>query len=179
MINVLAGCAVSEGIRGLWQWGIEGGVDTYQHIVKLVRAVAPHAVENTVPLAEHPHCFVRVVALRHTRPVLAFPARLRAPELNLHVFRLPRVCVDICLREGYRAAVEVGSWRYTHHLEEGGREIRVRGGDVCYDVLRHVRAADQEGDVDVCFEGAFLAGLQAVLADVVAVVGAEDDIGVV
>jgi hypothetical protein len=42
----------------------------------------------------------------------------------------------------------------------------------------HTGSADEEGDVDVFFVGALLAGLEAVLAYVVAVVCGEDEVGV-
>lgn len=46
-------------------------------------------------------------------------------------------------------------------------------------ISRDTWAADDEGDVEIFLEGALLAGLQPVLADVVAVIGTVHDVGVV
>jgi hypothetical protein len=44
-------------------------------------------------------------------------------------------------------------------------------------VFWHAWAAGEEGNIDVFFVGALFAGLEAVLADVVAIVGCEDQVG--
>lgn len=140
---------------------------------------APHTVQDAVPLPKHPHGFVRVVARRRPRPVRALAPRLRAPELDLHVLVLPPARAQLVLRVRNGPAVELGPRGYAHHLEEGRRQVRVAAGDVGHDAVRHVRPADEERDVDVRLDRALLAGLEPVLADVVAVVRAEDDVRVV
>ena len=142
---------------------------TYVEIVQLVLAAAPHRVAQVVAFADDPQGFVRVVVVQ-VHLVLAF-GHDDAPHLDVDVL----LTVGCGFRHGdecqwHRFAVEVASGGSAGDLEESGGEVGVRCDDLGCMSFGYTGSSDEEGDVDVFFVRALLAGLKAVLAHVIAVV---------
>lgn len=151
---------------------------TYVQVIKLVFVVAPDRVVEVVSPAENPQCLVRVVPV-HGFPVVALGER-EAPVLDVDVLVASHLCFrEAGLGHGDGGAVEVSSWLGSDKGKDRGCEIGVRRHNVGDLATRHVGPADDKWDVDVLFKAALLAGLESVLADVVAVVGRVDDVRVV
>lgn len=111
--------------------------------------------------------------------VLAF-GESKAPVLDIDVF-VPFLfgLFQARLGDWDRHAVEFWPGLLADQIQESGRKVCVCGHDVSDFAFRNSRTADDEGNVDVFFEAAFLARLESVLADMVAVVGRVDDVGVI
>jgi len=69
-----------------------------------------------------------------------------------------------------RIPVQIVPLRRAGDFQESGGEVCVRGDEVRGVADWDVGTADQEGDVDVFFVGALFSRLQAVLADVIAII---------
>ena len=115
-----------------------------------------------------------------------------APGLNIDVLLSVLWMGDGCItmsfgvvlrgvrsEERHGDTIEVSSQLSASQMEECWCEV----GVARYHVFRKAHwdawAPDHHGDVDVFFEGALLSWLEAVLADVVAVVGGVEDVRVV
>ena len=150
-----------------------------RHVVQLVLVSTPDGIVPVIPFSHDAQGLVSRVDdagdFRVDRLLLALGGA-GAPVLDLGVLE--------ALTGGRRVernggAVEVAWELGAGHLQNGGCEIRVGGGDGDGSVLLDARPADDERHVDVFFVGAVLAGEHAVLADVEAVVGRVDDVGIV
>jgi hypothetical protein len=104
----------------------------------------------------------------------------KAPVLDVDVF-VPFLfgLFQTRLSDWDRHAVEFWPGLLADQIQKSGRKVRLCGHDVSDFTFRNSRTADDEGNVDVFFEAAFLPRLESVLADMVAVVGRVDDVGVI
>ena len=82
------------------------------------------------------------------------------------------------LRHRHDLPIKVLTKRDAREREERGHDVRVRRRRVEDRALGDARAAHEEGDVDVLLDVARLAGREAVLPEVEAVVGGVDEVGV-
>ena len=80
--------------------------------------------------------------------------------------------------KGNRHAVKVVANGSTCETEERRREISVCGDNIRLNAFSDTWPAHHKWDVDVLFKGTLFSGLQAVLADVVAIVCCVEDVGV-
>ena len=140
--------------------------------------IAPHRVVQVVSLADDAERLVGVVP-EDLLVVLAF-GDSKAPVLDVDVF-VPLLfgLFQTRLGDWDRHAVKFWPGFLADQIQESGRKVRMCGHDVSDFAFRNSRTADDEGNVDVFFEAAFLPRLESVLADMVAVVGRVDDVGVV
>lgn len=84
-------------------------------------------------------------------------------------------------RHGHWLAVKVVAERYAREREERGYNVGVGGGDMAHAGFGHAGPANEEGYVHMFTSSSvsqLLLGGQAVLADVEAVVGGVDEVGV-
>lgn len=151
---------------------------THRHIIQLVLIRAPHGIRKVVVLPNHANMLVRVIG-EVLPPKERIPLnQILAPELDIDMLALRRRGQQL-LRHGDGLAIKVLAQRDPRELEQRGHDVCVRRGQRLHGALGHAGPADEEGDVDVFFDVAALAGGQAVLADVVAVVGGVDQVCVV
>lgn len=155
--------------------------EAYLQIVQLVLIVAPDRVVEVVRGTDNAQGFVRVVEIE---PFLALVEDLalgggKAPELNRHMLVARRGgIVELRPAERNGLAVKVGAAGRTSQAQKGRGQIDVRGDNLGDLALRDARPTHEQGDVDVFFKAALFAWLQTVLANVVAVVGGVEDVGV-
>ena len=161
------------------------GICTYMHIVELLGVVAPHRVVEAVVLGDEADALVGVVGVL-PRAALGLTittlGKTNAPELDGNVLG---AVLDVVVAVLDGADVDGGAVKLlvvdavAGELHDGGGDVGVGGGVGALGALGDAGPADDEGHADVGLEAAHLARVQAVLADVEAVVRGVEDVGVV
>ena len=139
---------------------------------------APHRIRQIIPLPHNPHMLIRILREVILAAEYIPLDQIIPPKLNIHMFTLITLPQQL-LRHRDNLAVKVVAQRNARERKQRRHDIRMAAWKRLFGALRHPRAANEEGDVDVFFDVTALSWREAVLADVVAIVGRVDEVGVV
>lgn len=153
---------------------------THLHVVELFFVAAPDRVVEPIVLRLDAKPLVRVVEMDRRAGFSAKDTlrESKAPKLDGNVLRARLLRFGV-IQVNWRAVELLVGKFDAGYLQDCRGEIRVRGRSARDSLCWDARASDNEGHVDVCLEAACFAGVQSVLANVVAVVGRVKDEGVV
>lgn len=149
------------------------------HIVQLMLVGTPDGVHEFIALRDDTQRLVRI--LTDLGSEVSEDCSLDdapSPVLDIDMFVFRRVSGLRFRCHGHGNPVKVFVEGDTGELEQGRDDVGVGGGEGDLGAGSDAGTADGEGNVDVFFDVARLAGGEAVVADVVAVVAGVDDVGV-
>lgn len=168
----------------------------FRHVVQLMFIRAPNRVQEVVSIANQAYSFVSVVRCVHCVDVSDEGSWFRlgvkltskfslviafAPEF--HVDMVPLLFVlsfsNRSIAHRYRLPIEITSLLNTSKFKKRRHDIGVCGDHIYDPILWYVWSTKIERHVDIFLESASFPGLKPVLANVIPIVGREDDVCVV
>jgi hypothetical protein len=138
-----------------------------------VLTTAPNAVIEVIVCSDQAEAFVRIVPVNAS---VVFPLGKReTPVLNVDVLA-SLVFHGLCEKkvggnDGDGRSVEIRPDLPACQRKKGGSQIGVRSNNITEIPFRNIGTAHYQRYVDILLETAFFAGLETVLANMVAVVG--------
>jgi hypothetical protein len=142
-----------------------------------VLAAAPDAVIEVVVFPNQSQSFVRIVPVE-ALAVFAF-SQGEAPVLDIDVLMSMALrCMNGRSGEWDGSSVKVWSQVGTDDGQESRCQVCMRCDDVSGHAFSYSWAAHYKWNVDVLFKAAFFAGLETMLANMVAIVGGVEDVSI-
>lgn len=151
---------------------------TCLHVIELPFVVAPNRIVESIIFCLHAKPLVGVVGIngRTILPPENALCKPITPKLNGNMFRtsLGSSSMKINRRAIKLLVVDIDAG----YLQDGWSEVRVRRWDAGDSLSRDSGPTDNKGDIDIRLKAACLAGVQSVLANVIAIVRGIKDKGI-